>query len=408
MDKLYAEKCPFAKAVATRLTVNQLTIRSIFYYMDRSYLLPSNIHPTIDEMSTSQFRTHVFSDPRIEPKILGAMYDLVQNERKGLHDLTESSLLKEAVRMTHDLFVYTSKFEPVLLSASKRFFDLWAQKESSECDLATYVISCGDLIEAEMVRCDTFNLDTSTRREIIAILEDLLLRQKIDVLVRTEPISKLFDAHDLKVLSLLYSLLLRVDLHNKLRDPWEKYIKSTGSSIIRDQQRESEMVVGLLGLRLKVDSIWETAFRKHEKLGHALREAFGSFINERRSSAGGNLSDSKPGEMIAKYIDMLLRGGAKAIAATPSSKERDIGVADEYDPDAVTGDDDAELGRQLDRVLELFRFIEGKDVFEAFYKKDLARRLLMGRSASADAERNMLARLKNGAFGICPYQLKLT
>lgn len=59
-----------------------------------------------------------------------------------------------------------------------------------------------------------------------------------------------------------------------------------------------------------------------------------------------------------------------------------------------TADEDAELDRQLDNGLELFRFLDGKDVFEAFYKKDLARRLLMGRSASSDAERNMLGKLK--------------
>jgi len=36
----------------------------------------------------------------------------------------------------------------------------------------------------------------------------------------------------------------------------------------------------------------------------------------------------------------------------------------------------------------------GKDVFEAFYKKDLAKRLLVGKSASVDAEKSMLLKLK--------------
>ena len=36
----------------------------------------------------------------------------------------------------------------------------------------------------------------------------------------------------------------------------------------------------------------------------------------------------------------------------------------------------------------------GKDVFEAFYKKDLAKRLLVGKSASVDAEKSMLSKLK--------------
>ena len=40
----------------------------------------------------------------------------------------------------------------------------------------------------------------------------------------------------------------------------------------------------------------------------------------------------------------------------------------------------------------------GKDVFEAFYKKDLAKRLLVGKSASFDAEKAMLLKLKQGCF----------
>ena len=39
-------------------------------------------------------------------------------------------------------------------------------------------------------------------------------------------------------------------------------------------------------------------------------------------------------------------------------------------------------------------FTVGKDVFEAFYKKDLAKRLLVGKSASVDAEKSMLSKLK--------------
>lgn len=41
-------------------------------------------------------------------------------------------------------------------------------------------------------------------------------------------------------------------------------------------------------------------------------------------------------------------------------------------------------------------FSTGKDVFEAFYKKDLAKRLLVGKSASVDAEKSMLSKLKHG------------
>jgi hypothetical protein len=64
--------------------------------------------------------------------------------------------------------------------------------------------------------------------------------------------------------------------------------------------------------------------------------------------------------------------------------------------DTGLADEDTEINNQLDKVLDLFRFVHGKAVFEAFYKNDLARRLLMGRSASDDAEKSMLARLRTG------------
>jgi hypothetical protein len=45
----------------------------------------------------------------------------------------------------------------------------------------------------------------------------------------------------------------------------------------------------------------------------------------------------------------------------------------------------------------------GKDVFEAFYKKDLAKRLLVGKSASVDAEKSMLSKLKQGNWPLARY-----
>lgn len=55
------------------------------------------------------------------------------------------------------------------------------------------------------------------------------------------------------------------------------------------------------------------------------------------------------------------------------------------------------ISAQLDVFTNANQFvIAGKDVFEAFYKKDLAKRLLLGRSASVDAEKSMLSKLKQG------------
>jgi cullin-4 len=146
-----------------------------------------------------------------------------------------------------------------------------------------------------------------------------------------------------------------------------------------------------LTLKRQLDTFWKTSFHRNSELGHGLRESFETFMNKtKKTNASWGTDNSKTGEMIAKYVDMLLRGGAKAIPASLSRRTEKPAVAEaEEDNEDAMFDEDTEVNNQLDH---------GKAVFEAFYKKDLARRLLMGRSASADAERSMLSRLKTGKF----------
>jgi cullin 3 len=53
-----------------------------------------------------------------------------------------------------------------------------------------------------------------------------------------------------------------------------------------------------------------------------------------------------------------------------------------------------EVDAVLDKTITVFRYITEKDAFERYYKNHLAKRLLLGRSVSDDAERGMLAKLK--------------
>ena len=46
-----------------------------------------------------------------------------------------------------------------------------------------------------------------------------------------------------------------------------------------------------------------------------------------------------------------------------------------------------------------FRDCQGKDIFEAFYKKDLAKRLLLNKCSSYDLERSLISKLKSECGG---------
>lgn len=125
------------------------------------------------------------------------------------------------------------------------------------------------------------------------------------------------------------------------------------------------MVLMLLDFKTKLDNVLYTSFKvdssdRNNEFQQALKDAFEKFINQK---------ENKPAELTAKFIDSKLKAGNK-------------------------GQTEEELEMTLDRVLTIFRFIQGKDVFEAFYKKDLAKRLLFSKNSSIDAEKSMIAKLK--------------
>lgn len=56
---------------------------------------------------------------------------------------------------------------------------------------------------------------------------------------------------------------------------------------------------------------------------------------------------------------------------------------------------EAQFNSQLDEIIALVGFTRDKDVFKAFYSTQLAKRLLLSKSASDDMERNMIVKLQN-------------
>ncbi|KAF2774053.1 Cullin-domain-containing protein [Teratosphaeria nubilosa] len=407
LEKTDSDHVDVLKAVLAewaRWKEQMVTIRAIFFFLDRSYLLSSS-KPTLAELTPQLFRDIVFNHDNLKSNVIDGACELVAADRTGKQQLN-SALFQQAVDMFHELQVYSSAFEPPFLFTTQRYVTAWSDELIVDKSVPEYVKAAEDFIAKEMARCDDFALDASTRRDLLDLLEDILVVKKETDLTEYEALAKLLDDGALSDLTALYSLLNRRRLGSHLRPAFDKWVDETGTAIVFSNDEEN-MIVHLLSLKRRLDLTWRSAFQRDESLGHGLRESFETFMNKtKKGDATWGTDNTKVGEMIAKYVDELLRGGAKAIpdvlTARRSSSITGLppGVSLPTAEDAVENDDDdevdedAEVNNQLDQVLDLFRFVHGKAVFEAFYKKDLARRLLMGRSASADAERSMLARLK--------------
>lgn len=387
-------------------------LRSVFSYLDRSYLLMQKDKPEINELAIELFNEMLKGDKydkkddtaaqeekkRSMPlyRLLHGVCQLVDHDRRG-DERFDSTLLRNAISMLHVLGIYQKKFEPWLLKDSHAFFKEFGEARSTS-SLRDYISACKRLIEREDFRCIEYNLDSTTKRQIRDDAHEVLVMRYADRLLHAGDVARLLDEGDVESMAALYELLRLTGIQARLKAPWEEYIKATGSAIVEDAERGDEMVVRLLVLRKTLDGVVRDAFAKDApQFTVSLRNAFGSFINAKTTSSAvmsAATGTSRIGERIAKHIDMLLRGGLKTLPPALLSDDRDKRDAEDRGI-ASTGDDDAELDRQLDHAVELFRFIEGRDVFEAFYKRDLARRLLMGRSANQDAERKVVAKFQN-------------
>ncbi|KAG8161852.1 hypothetical protein KVR01_008839 [Diaporthe batatas] len=382
---------------------NLVTVRSAFSYLDRSFLLNNKRYQSINDLSLSLFRRMIFNsaqaaaaddddDADCGKKVIMGMCWLVEHDRRG-NSAADPALLHDSINMLKVLGVYGSKFEREFLRQSDEYFTDFAAEHSTD-GLRSYITSCERLLKREDYRCNKYNFDSTTKVLLLEKAHEVLITNYSEVLLDQGDVSRLLDDNDISSVKALYSLLCLSNIPRKLKGPWEEYIQQAGSRIVNDTEKGDEMVIRLLEFRRSMDTMIRDAFGGDEVFTYSLREAFTVFINDKKISSSWGTGTSKVGEMIAKHIDMLLRGGIKALPKTLISDSKDRSEA-EKSGQASTGDEDAELDRQLDAALELFRFIEGKDVFEAFYKKDLARRLLMGRSASQDAERSMLTKLKS-------------
>merc|ERR1712223_1419949 len=124
----------------------------------------------------------------------------------------------------------------------------------------------------------------------------------------------------------------------------------------------------ILEVHRKYNALVLTAFNNDSGFVASLDKACGKFINNNAVTKMASQSSKSP-ELLAKYISVLLQKSSK-------------------------NPEEAELEDTLNQVMVVFKYIEDKDVFQKFYSKMLAKRLVQHMSASDDAEASMISKLK--------------
>ncbi|ERE90280.1 cullin-4A [Cricetulus griseus] len=335
-----------------------IMIRSIFLFLDRTYVLQNSMLPSIWDMGLELFRNHIISDRMAQSKTIDGILLLIGRERSG--EAVDRSLLRSLLSMLSDLQVYKDSFELKFLEETNCLYAAEGQRLMQDREVPEYLNHVSKRLEEEADRVITY-LDHSTQKPLIACVEKQLLGEHLTAILQ-KGLDHLLDENRVPDLTQMYQLFSRVKGgQHALLQHWSEYIKTFGTTIVINPEKDKDMVQDLLDFKDKVDHVVEVCFQRNERFINLMKESFETFINKR---------PNKPAELIAKHVDSKLRAGNKEAT-------------------------DEELERILDKIMILFRFIHGKDVFEAFYKKDLAKRLLVGKSASVDAEKSMLSKLKH-------------
>lgn len=183
----------------------------------------------------------------------------------------------------------------------------------------------------------------------------------------------------------------------------------TTSSLAAQREARQRIVPELLRYKSRLEDMHTRAFQADETFGRTLRTVLEDVLN-----AGGDADDDHVGkqtknnlgtdggkavaELLAKHVDLRFRNtrAAAATAVSPTSNKANSSQGGK----ALSSSSSSSSNDQFqESILSLFRHVHSKDVFEAFYKRDLAKRLLLNRSVSTDSERQFVSRLKSECGG---------
>uniref|UniRef100_A0A3Q3VUS0 Cullin family profile domain-containing protein n=1 Tax=Mola mola TaxID=94237 RepID=A0A3Q3VUS0_MOLML len=297
-----------------------IMIRSIFLFLDRTYVLQNSMLPSIWDMGLELFRFYIISDLKVQSKTIDGILLLIERERNG--EAIDRSLLRSLLSMLSDLQIYQDSFEQRFLEETNRLFAAEGQRLMQEREVPEYLHHVNKRLEEEADRVITY-LDQSTQKPLIATVEKQLLGEHLTATLQ-KGLTHLLDENRIQDLSLLYQLFSRVRSGVQvLLQYWIEYIKAFGSTIVINPEKDKTMVQELLDFKDKVDHIIDVCFMKNDKFVNAMKEAFETFINKR---------PNKPAELIAKHVDSKLRAGNKEAT-------------------------DEELEKMLDKIMIIFRFI---------------------------------------------------
>jgi len=347
-------------------------LRAVFTPLDRAAMSSSSslvtdgvngssVMKPIRETGIDALRAAMDRSGSLVPRIVRALVSQVRRER--LKETIERPVIQAVVRLFVSLGLYNRDADPALVRDANDFYQTEGLRRIGDVangDPGPYIRLVESSLQDESSRSSVY-LVSSTLRPLLRAIDTHLLAAHLTALI-DQGMAPLIVQNRREDLQKLYKLSGRVFRSAEVRVAFGQYCTEKARFIVGnkdDAEKDKVLVAALIAFRDEMEKFIDACFEAN-------------FIATLKSSieTAVNARENRPAELIARYVDGRLKSGSKGVGS----------------------EDTLEI--ELDKVMQLFKCIQGKDVFEAFYKKDLAKRLLLDRTSSMDLERSMVKRLQ--------------
>ncbi|XP_066921529.1 cullin-2-like [Clytia hemisphaerica] len=369
----------------TKYQTGSKHINSLFKYLNEHYALrkkhdymehiqlqaTENETMEIGQMALEMWKAEVIKP--LQTNLIKGLLAEVTRDRKGerppetiVRGIISSLIDVQAYDTKNPLKLYQTTFEEKMLEEEAEFYENEANRLWETCNCSQYMQKVDIRLAEENLRARRF-FDPTSYDKVTAVAQSKLVQAHQSAL--TSECKQMVQAMKTTDLTRMYTLLKPIHTgFQALLSEFEEHISNTGLGRVKSLHNENEMaqfVHVLLELHKEYTDIIENVFSSDQAFFGSRDKACTKIVNHRFDQRRACMSP----ELLAKYCDSLLKKNTKNFT-------------------------ESEVEEKLNNVITIFKYLDDKDVFQKFYSKLLAKRLIHSLSASMDMEEGMITKLK--------------